>query len=137
MRADATDNGYSKPIEGIRPVVDLNTMQVIRVEEYGHWPLPPQDCNYAADRVAAADAVIDGIAINSSFAATMVVTSAGSKMVVTNNASGQIVSVDHWGATDVLALTGSDGAGSAGRKTFWAGSGWAGGSTPSVFTRWS
>ena len=58
----------------------------------------------------AADAVNDGIAINSSFAATMVVTSAGSKMVVTNNASGQIVSVDHWGTTDVLALTGSDGA---------------------------
>src|SRR5207244_8780726 len=23
----------------------------IRVEEYGHWPLPPVDCNYAADRI--------------------------------------------------------------------------------------
>ena len=34
-----------------RPVVDLNPMQVIRVEEYGHWPLPPGSCNYAADRV--------------------------------------------------------------------------------------
>ena len=31
----------SGPIEGLRPVVDLNTMEVIRVEEYGHWPLPP------------------------------------------------------------------------------------------------
>ncbi len=51
LREDPTDNGYARPIEGIRPVVDLNTMQVIRVEEYGHWPLPPETCNYAADRV--------------------------------------------------------------------------------------
>ena len=42
LRTDPTDNGYARPIEGMRPVVDLNTMQVIRVEEYGHWPLPPQ-----------------------------------------------------------------------------------------------
>lgn len=52
LRSDPTDNGYVRPIEGLRPVVDLNTMQVIRVEEHGHWPLPPGECNYAADRVA-------------------------------------------------------------------------------------
>jgi primary-amine oxidase len=51
LRADPTDNGYARPIEGLRPVVDLNLMKVIRVEEYGHWPLPHQACNYAADRV--------------------------------------------------------------------------------------
>ena len=51
LRTDPTDNGYVRPIEGLRPVVDLNTMQVIRVEEYGHWPLPPGEANYAADRV--------------------------------------------------------------------------------------
>ncbi|HEY1190049.1 MAG TPA: primary-amine oxidase [Gemmata sp.] len=51
VRADPTDNGYARPIEGIRPVVDLNEMRVIRVEEYGHWPLPPGAGNYAADRV--------------------------------------------------------------------------------------
>lgn len=51
LRSDPTDNGYARPIEGIRPVVDLNTMTVIRVEDYGHWPLPPQAGNYAADRV--------------------------------------------------------------------------------------
>jgi len=50
LRSDPTDNGYAKPIEGLRPVVDLNSMKVIRVEEYGYWPLPPQQCNYAADR---------------------------------------------------------------------------------------
>jgi primary-amine oxidase len=52
VRTDATDNGYVRPIEGIRPVVDLNAMKVVRVEEYGHWPLPPQAGNYAADRVS-------------------------------------------------------------------------------------
>src|SRR5665213_1876681 len=50
LRMDPTDNGYAKPIEGLRPVVDLNAMRVIRVEEFGHWPLPPQQSNYAADR---------------------------------------------------------------------------------------
>ncbi len=51
LRTDPTDNGYARPIEGLRPVVDLNTMQVIRIEEHGQWPLPPGECNYAADRV--------------------------------------------------------------------------------------
>jgi primary-amine oxidase len=51
LRSDPSDNGYARPIEGIRPVVDLNLMQVIRVEEHGKWPLPPRPGNYAADRV--------------------------------------------------------------------------------------
>ncbi|MFN7939782.1 MAG: primary-amine oxidase [Bryobacteraceae bacterium] len=52
LRSDPTDNGYVRPIEGIRPVVDLNEMKVIRVEEYGVWPLPPNPGNYSARRVA-------------------------------------------------------------------------------------
>ena len=52
LRTDPTDNGYAKPIEGLRPVVDLNAMKVLRVEEHGHWPLPPQSSNYAADRMS-------------------------------------------------------------------------------------
>jgi primary-amine oxidase len=58
VRSDPTDNGYARPIEGLRPVVDLNAMEVIRVEEYhrdgaaaADWPLPKASCNYAADRV--------------------------------------------------------------------------------------
>src|SRR5947209_3853068 len=51
LRADPTDNGYVRPIEGLRPGVDLNQMKVIRIEEHGHWPLPPGANNYAADRV--------------------------------------------------------------------------------------
>jgi primary-amine oxidase len=52
LRTDPTDNGYARPIEGLRPVVDLNAMKVLRVEEHGRWDLPPQAGNYAADRQA-------------------------------------------------------------------------------------
>src|SRR6202044_2961500 len=31
LRTDPTDNGYARPIESIRPLVDLNTMQVVRI----------------------------------------------------------------------------------------------------------
>jgi primary-amine oxidase len=51
LRKAAGENGYVHPIEGIRPVVDLNTMEVIRVEEHGVWPLPEASADYAADRV--------------------------------------------------------------------------------------
>jgi primary-amine oxidase len=51
LRSDPTDNGYARPIEGLRPVVNLNTMEVIRVEDYGYVPLPPNAGNYAAHRI--------------------------------------------------------------------------------------
>jgi primary-amine oxidase len=52
LRTDPEDNGYARPIEGIRPVVDLNLMQVIRVEEHGRWPLPPNAGNYSSSKVS-------------------------------------------------------------------------------------
>ena len=33
VKANPTDNGYARPIEGVVPVVDLNKMEVIRVED--------------------------------------------------------------------------------------------------------
>ena len=69
VRSDPTDNGYAHPIEGLRPVVDLNLskknknfrkkinnfifflVEVIRVEIYNHYPLPPLNCNYTSDKV--------------------------------------------------------------------------------------
>jgi primary-amine oxidase len=63
LRKDPTDNGYAHPIEGIRPVVDLNIMEVIRIEEYGKWPLPPQDCNYSEERIPAKRAGIKPLQI--------------------------------------------------------------------------
>ncbi|CAF3824159.1 unnamed protein product [Adineta steineri] len=49
VRSDPTDNGYTHPIEGLRPVVDLNTMEVIRIEIYNHYPIPYVNCNYSSD----------------------------------------------------------------------------------------
>ena len=51
VRTDETDNGYAHPIEGLRPVVDLNAMKVIRVEEFEFTPVPPEPGNYRADKV--------------------------------------------------------------------------------------
>ena len=34
-------------------MVDLNTMKVVRIEEYGRWPLPPEPGNYSPNRVGA------------------------------------------------------------------------------------
>lgn len=33
LRSAPTDNWYARPIEGIRPVVDLNIMKVLRIED--------------------------------------------------------------------------------------------------------
>ena len=51
LKTGANDNGYARPIEGLIPVVDLNRMEVIRVEDHGIVPLPPNDGNYAAEFV--------------------------------------------------------------------------------------
>ena len=51
LRKEKGENGYAHPLEGIRPVVDLNKMEVIRVEEYGIYPLPPESADYATKRI--------------------------------------------------------------------------------------
>ena len=51
LRAGPNDNGYARPIEGVIPVVDLNRMEVLRVEDHGIVPLPPNDGNYAAEYI--------------------------------------------------------------------------------------
>lgn len=51
LRSSPADNGYARPIEGVIAVVDLNDMKVIRVEDHGVIPIPPDDGNYAAEFV--------------------------------------------------------------------------------------
>jgi primary-amine oxidase len=51
VRDSPTDNGYAHPIEGVLAVVDLNTMEVIRVEDHGVVPLPPEPGNYTTEYV--------------------------------------------------------------------------------------
>ena len=51
LRTSPTDNGYARPIEGVIAVVDLNKMEVIKVEDHGVTAIPPNDGNYAAEFV--------------------------------------------------------------------------------------
>ena len=42
------DNNHVRPIEGLVPVVDLNEMKVLRVEDDGAVPIPPDPGHYTA-----------------------------------------------------------------------------------------
>ena len=42
-------NFYSRPIDGLMPVVDLNKMVVLRVEDLGVVPVPPEAGEYARE----------------------------------------------------------------------------------------
>lgn len=46
VRTEAKDNGYARPLDGVIVVVDLNKMEVMRVEDYGVVPLPPEAGNW-------------------------------------------------------------------------------------------
>jgi primary-amine oxidase len=50
VRSDPHDNGYAHPIEGVIAIVDLNQMEVIRIEDYGVVPYAYKDYNYSVDR---------------------------------------------------------------------------------------
>lgn len=46
VRSEPTDNGYARPLDGVIVVVDLNSMAVVRVEDYGVVPLPKESGNW-------------------------------------------------------------------------------------------
>ena len=48
---DPNENSYAHPVAGLHAIVDLNTMEVLKVEDFGVVPLPPQPGNYTADAV--------------------------------------------------------------------------------------
>jgi len=56
-RAEPHDNPYAKPIGGLHAVVDLDDMAVVRVEDLGVVPLPPDPGNYTADTITPRDPV--------------------------------------------------------------------------------
>ncbi|QBD76163.1 primary-amine oxidase [Ktedonosporobacter rubrisoli] len=43
---DSQENSYAHPVEGLHALFDLTTMQVIRVDDYGVVPVPPEPGNY-------------------------------------------------------------------------------------------
>ena len=51
MRSEPTDNGFARPLEGVVAVVDLNKMEVLRVEDYGVVPLPPEPGNWTRHHI--------------------------------------------------------------------------------------
>jgi primary-amine oxidase len=49
VRRGPSDNGYARPVANLVTVVDLNAMTVLRVEDGGVMPLPPEDANYTPE----------------------------------------------------------------------------------------
>src|SRR6516162_6840653 len=48
LRLYANENFYAHPIEGLNAVIDLNSGEVIRVDDYGVVPIPMNEVNYEA-----------------------------------------------------------------------------------------
>jgi primary-amine oxidase len=49
VRTTPESNFYSRAIDGLVPVVDLNTMTVLRIEDVGDVPVPPEPGEYARE----------------------------------------------------------------------------------------
>ncbi len=49
VRSDPHDNYYARPVENLVAVVDLNRKELLRVEDYGVTPLPPESGNWARE----------------------------------------------------------------------------------------
>ncbi|GAA1687909.1 primary-amine oxidase [Microbacterium sediminicola] len=45
-RESADDNGYARPVAGLVPILDLETLDVIRVEDHGVLPMASEGGNY-------------------------------------------------------------------------------------------
>ena len=52
VKADAKDNGYAHPVEGLITVIDLNRKEVVRVEDLGVVPVPDRAGNWGRADVA-------------------------------------------------------------------------------------
>ena len=51
LSSEPRDNYYARPIENIVAVVNLNRRELLRVEDYGVVPLPPQAGNWAREYI--------------------------------------------------------------------------------------
>ena len=50
-RAEPGDNPYAKPVHDLHAIVDLDDMEIVRVEDLSPVPLPPGSGAYAASRI--------------------------------------------------------------------------------------
>ena len=46
-REDAADNGYARPVEGVIPIIDLDTLEVLEVEDHGVVPMAAERGTFA------------------------------------------------------------------------------------------
>lgn len=51
VRMGPNDNAYAHPVENLVAIVDLNKMEVVRIEDYGVIPVPTTPGNYSPDAV--------------------------------------------------------------------------------------
>ncbi len=51
LRTHREDNGYARPVEGVICFVDLTNEEVLRVEDHGVVPFPPEHGNYDPESV--------------------------------------------------------------------------------------
>jgi primary-amine oxidase len=57
VRTSPGDNGYARPVEGLIVTVDLDTMEVLAVDDHGVVPLPPKAGNYDPELLTEPDNV--------------------------------------------------------------------------------
>ena len=51
VRDDPDDNGYAHPVDGVVTQVDLDTLTVVSVEDYGVLPVPKKKANYSTAKI--------------------------------------------------------------------------------------
>jgi primary-amine oxidase len=51
VRSEPSDNGYARPLDSIVIIVDVNKLEVLRIEDYGTVPLPPEPANWASQYI--------------------------------------------------------------------------------------
>ncbi len=52
VRSEPKDNGYARPLDSIVIIVDVNKLEVLRIEDYGVVALPPEPGNWAREYIA-------------------------------------------------------------------------------------
>jgi len=51
IKKDPNDNGYARPVHGLMVWVDLNKMEVVKIDDHGEAPLPKMDGDYTPERL--------------------------------------------------------------------------------------
>lgn len=47
-RVDEGDNGYARPVQGVVPIIDMETMEILEVEDHGVVPMSEEHGNFEA-----------------------------------------------------------------------------------------